>query len=206
MKVAKKKQLKIAIALGAGSGLRISEIVGQKQRYSKCCSAELTTKIFINKITRQRRKRTLCTKCNNKINKETDTFLSKKENDWAIPPLSRDGINLEAHQIKVVQGKGKKDRITVTSKWLNENNVKYLPLKIPQRTLQYNFTQLCKKVLGKPCNFHMLRHAFGNYMVNEKNVPIPMVQQLMGHTRIETTGVYTKANPKQAIERAWEAF
>ncbi len=159
MKVAKKKQLKLAIALGAGSGLRISEIVG-----------------------------------------------GDRKDGSVIPALSQDKINLETHQIKVEQGKGKKDRITVTSKWLNDSNIKLLPLKIPQRTLQYNFTQLCKKVLGKQCNFHMLRHAFGNYMVNEKNVPIPMVQQLMGHSRIDTTGVYTKANPKQAIERAWEAF
>lgn len=206
MKAAKTKQLKLAIALGAGSGLRISEIVGQKKRYSKCCSAELITKIFINKVTGLKRKRTVCTQCNNKIDYKRDTSLSKKENDWTIPPLRRDKINLEAHQIKVEQGKGKKDRITVTSRWLNDTNIKFLPLKIPQRTLQYNFTQLCKKVLGKPCNIHMLRHAFGNYMVNEKNVPITMVQQLMGHSRIDTTSVYTKANPKQAIEKAWEAF
>jgi len=28
----------------------------------------------------------------------------------------------------------------------------------------------------------------------------------MGHSRIDTTGIYTKANPKQAIEKAWESF
>ena len=43
-------------------------------------------------------------------------------------------------------------------------------------------------------------------MVNEKNLPLPMVQGMLGHSRLDTTGIYTKANPKQAIERAWDCF
>lgn len=154
LKAADSKELKLAIALGAGSGLRISEIVGSK----------------------------------------------------GIPALTFDMVNLETHQIRIIQGKGKKDRITVTSPWLNKTNIQVLPIKTPMRTLQWQFTKLCKKVLKKDCNFHMLRHSFGNYMVNDRNVPLPQVQTLMGHSRIDTTGIYTKANPVQAIQRAWEAF
>jgi integrase len=161
IKVAKTKELKMAIALGAGSGLRISEIVGSR---------------------------------------------GHKDGWWKIPPVTKGKINLEEHQIRIIQGKGNKDRITVTNKWLNQSNIQILPLKMAIRTLQYQFNRLTEKVLGKRCNFHMLRHSFGNYMVNEKNVPLPMVQSLMGHSRIDTTGIYVKANPKQAIERAWEAF
>ncbi len=156
LKAAHTKQLKLAIALGAGSGLRISEIVGSPNA--------------------------------------------------DIPPLTKDRIDLEEHQIRVLQGKGKKDRITVTSPWLNKTNVNYLPIKMPIRTLQYQFTKLTERALKKKCNFHMLRHSFGNYLVNEKEVPLPMVQQMMGHSRIDTTGIYTKANPKATIKRAWEAF
>jgi len=43
-------------------------------------------------------------------------------------------------------------------------------------------------------------------MVNEKNVPLPMVQSMLGHSRLDTTGIYTKSNPVQAIERAWQSF
>ena len=123
-----------------------------------------------------------------------------------VPALEPTNINLAAHQIRIISGKGQKDRITVTSPWLNETNIKLLPLKIKRTTLQGRFQRLALKVLGRKINFHTLRHGFGNYMVNDKNVPLPMVQTLMGHSRIDTTGIYTKANPKQAVDRAWEVF
>lgn len=208
LKAEKRKEYKLAIALGFGSGLRISEIVGGKKRYSKCHNVEVEFKILLVRNYKgelKEKKRMFCKVCN-KLLLIKDTYLSRKKDDWSIPPLSPDMIDLKEHQIRVIQGKGKKDRITVTSPWLNETNIKILPLKIPQRTLQYNFNVLTEKVLGKRCNFHMLRHGFGNYMVNEKNVPMPMVQQMMGHSRIDTTGIYTRANPKKTIEAAWGAF
>lgn len=159
LKAEKRKEYRLAIALGFGSGLRISEIIGGKRK-------DATT----------------------------------------IPPLTFERVDLKEHQIRIIQGKGRKDRITVTSPWLNETALKLLPLKMPKRTLQHNFSRLTEKVLGKKCHFHQLRHGFGNYMVNERNVPLPMVQQMMGHSRVDTTGIYTKANPKQAIATAWEAF
>ncbi len=153
IKATPKRELKLAIALGAGSGLRISEVVGNKK---------------------------------------------------GIPALTEDNVDLDAKSIRIINAKGGKDRIATTSPWLNKSNVKLLPLNIPIRTLQYQFTTLAKKVLKKDCNFHMLRHSFGNYMVNEKNVPISIVQTLMGHSKLDTTGIYTKANPKQAIAKVWE--
>ena len=159
MKAEKRRNYKLAIALGFGSGLRISEIVGRKRKDGK-----------------------------------------------GIPALTQDRVNLKEHQIVIEQGKGKKDRITVTSPYLNETNIKLLPLKIPLRTLQHNFTQLAKRVLKQNMSFHTLRHGFGNYMVNDKEVPLPMVQMMMGHSRVDTTGMYAKANPQKAIARAWESF
>jgi integrase len=120
--------------------------------------------------------------------------------------LQFEDVNLKEHQIFVRQGKGQKDRVTVTSPWLNGSNISSLPLNIPTRTLQARITRLGKKVLQKQISFHTLRHGFGNYMVNEKGLPMPLVQSMMGHSRIDTTGIYTKANPKQAIQKAWEVF
>jgi len=122
-----------------------------------------------------------------------------------ISPLTSEQINLQEHTIRVF-GKGGKERITVTSPMLNETNIKLLPLKINRRTLQRRITNLGKKVLGKDVTFHTLRHGFANFMVNEKNVPLPMVQSMLGHSRLDTTGIYTKSNPKQAIATAWEKF
>lgn len=151
----KDKKFKLALVLGFGSGLRISEIIGYKDK---------------------------------------------------IPPLTADNIDLQTHQIKVVSGKGKKDRITVVPKWLREEHLKLLPLDINRRTLQYRVKSLGKKYLNKNISFHTLRHGFGNHMVNERNIPLPMVQGMMGHTRLDVTGIYTKANPKKAINKAWEEF
>jgi integrase len=160
IKAARTKELKLAIALGFGSGLRLSEVVGG-----------------ISKVSKRK-----------------------------IPALVQNMVNLKEHQIRILSGKGDKDRITVTSPWLNESNIKNLPIILPQRTLQYQFTALCKRVLSKKAHFHQLRHGFGNYMVNEKGIPMPMVQAMMGHSRIDTTGIYAKANPKEAVKRAWESF
>ncbi len=204
VRAAKTKQLKLAIALGAGSGLRISEVVGQKTRYTKCCKVKVEDKII--KVDNKPRKKKFCSKCGKMLDYEKDTFESKKKDDWNIPPVIPDVMNLDEHQIRIIQGKGKKDRITVTSKWLNETNIKILPIKMPQRTLQWQFNRLTERVLKQRHNFHMLRHSFGNFMVVEKNVPMTVVQQLMGHSRLDTTAIYSKANPKQAIKIAWEAF
>ena len=51
-----------------------------------------------------------------------------------------------------------------------------------------------------------LRHGFANFMVNEKNIPLPMLQSMLGHSRLDTTGIYVKSNPIQAINTAWEVF
>jgi len=127
------------------------------------------------------------------------------ESDVLIPRLEQGQIDLERHKIKIL-GKGGKERITVASPWLNKTNIALLSIKIPRRTIQGRFTRLCKKTLGRELNFHTLRHGFGNYMVNVKKVPLPMVQQMLGHSRIDTTGIYTKSNPKETIDTAWESF
>lgn len=122
-----------------------------------------------------------------------------------IKPLEPSQIDLKAHSIRIF-GKGQRERITVTSPMLNENNIKLLPLKIERRTIQRRIKRLSREVLGKEITFHTLRHGFANFMANEKQVPLPMVQTMLGHSRLDTTGIYTKSNPVQAIETAWENF
>lgn len=128
-----------------------------------------------------------------------------KNSNQNIKALTKEQVDLDGHKIRIL-GKGEKERITVTSPWLSKNNIKLLPLKIPRRTIQGRFTRLCKKTLGRKLSFHTLRHGFGNFMVNVKGVPLPMVQQMLGHSRLDTTGIYTKSNPKATIDKAWESF
>jgi len=140
-----------------------------------------------------------------KTNKETKKIELIPDNS-KIPPLTADMINLEKHQIRLEDAKGGKWRTTVTPPLLKEPMLKLLPIKIPRRTAQYRFEQLSKKVLGKKMSIHTLRHGFGNYMVNDLKLPLPMVQGYLGHSRLDTTGIYTKANPEAAVNTAWEAM
>ena len=124
-----------------------------------------------------------------------------------IKPLEAHQVDLNSRQIKVL-GKGGKERITVINPLfpIKESMLKLLPLKIQRRTLQNRFKAICKKVLGKPLNFHTLRHGFANHMLNERNLPMPMVQGFGGWARLDTVGIYAHANPIQAVERVWEGF
>jgi len=124
-----------------------------------------------------------------------------------IKPLTKDMVDLQSKQIRII-GKGGKERITVINPLfpLKENMLNMLPLKINRRTLQSHFRKLCEKVLGKPLNFHTLRHGFANHMLNERGLPMPMVQGFGGWARLDTVGIYAKSNPKQAINKVWEGF
>jgi integrase len=44
-----------------------------------------------------------------------------------IKPLTKENVDLEKHQIRL-KGKRGKERITVTSPWLNQTNIQLLPL------------------------------------------------------------------------------
>jgi len=143
-----------------------------------------------------------CEKCGKLLAKSE---IKRHKTEWAIKPLIPDQINLKEHTIRIL-GKGGKERITVTSPWLSEKNIKYLPLKIQRRKIQRRITQLSKKVLGRPITFHTLRHGFANYMMNDKGVSPAILQSLLGHSNLSTTSVYTKANPIHAIKSAWESF
>jgi site-specific recombinase XerC len=124
-----------------------------------------------------------------------------------IKPLEAHQVDLQTRQIKVF-GKGGKERITVINPLfpIKDTMLKLLPLKIERRTLQNRFKNLCERTLGKPLNFHTLRHGFANHMLNERGLPMPMVQGFGGWARLDTVGIYAKANPVQAIGKVWEGF
>ena len=200
MKAEKRKEMKLVMLLAFGAGLRISEIVGLKKNISICCQADVEPKRIevIGKTT----KIYFCTKCQKQLsNKEM-----RRGKEWAIPPLTPDKIDLQTHQIRIDMAKSGKWRVTVTPPSLTQELVNLLPIKTPRITIQYRFVKLAKKVLNKKLSFHILRHGFGNYQANVAKLPLPMVQQLMGHSRLDTTGIYTKANPIASIGEAWKGM
>lgn len=129
----------------------------------------------------------------------------QRKDKVAILPLEAEQIDLQAKTIKVIGGKGMKDRIVPLFKNFNEGYLKLLPLNIKLSTLQAHFKALCKRVLNKDGHFHMLRHGFG-VLSTKLKVPMPYIQQAMGHSRLDTTGIYTAAAPEDMLEgykKAW---
>jgi len=123
----------------------------------------------------------------------------------AILPLQKEQIDLQAKTIKVIGGKGMKDRIVPLFPGFGESHLKLLPLEIKRSTLQSHYKTLVKKVLNRNSHFHELRHGFGVASTIRK-VPMPFIQQAMGHSRLDTTGIYTAASPeemKKAYSEAW---
>ena len=119
-----------------------------------------------------------------------------------IEPLTKEMV--EPASIRLEQAKGKKDRIVPRPKRMSEKAVNMLPLTIQRRALQSFITNLGNNVLNKHITFHTLRHYFGSQCAEK--MPLHQVQMLMGHSRLDTTGIYLHANPKQAIENAREVF
>lgn len=135
-------------------------------------------------------------------NKDTGKIIEK---DVVIPRLEKNQVDLEGHKIKIL-GKGGKERITHTSSWLNKSNISLLPITIPRRTVQGRFSRLSEKVLGRRLNIHTLRHGWANYLINVKRVPATQVQMLGGWSRLDTLGIYAKANPADAVQAGYEVF
>lgn len=128
----------------------------------------------------------------------------KVNGEFKIFPLTKDKINFDGNSIRVF-GKGNKERIVPLPKRFNQNCFNMLPLKIPRRTLQDNVTALGKKYLGKNISFHTLRHGFATHCLR-KGLNLSEVQMFLGHTRMDTTGIYLHADPQEGIKKYGEVF
>ncbi|KKM88826.1 hypothetical protein LCGC14_1254820 [marine sediment metagenome] len=135
-----------------------------------------------------------------RTNKKTGQVVVK---ETEVPALTKERV--ESASIRIVSGKGGKDRIVPRPKRLNQTAVDLLPLNLKRRALQHFITTLGFKVLKKEISFHTLRHGFASHLLNSGR-PIHEVQMLLGHSRLDTTGVYLHANPVKAIEGARDIF
>ena len=123
-------------------------------------------------------------------------------------------IEWDRKQIRIRQGKGKKDRITLLSSVLQEILSEYLHTYKPVTYLfegqwggQYTGSSLrsiLKKAMHSVGNekgytVHCLRHSFATHLL-EAGTDLRYIQSLLGHSSSKTTEIYTHVS-QRAIDK-----
>ena len=129
--------------------------------------------------------------------------------------LTVSDVSIDMGTLRIRQGKGRKDRVTVFSENLKEGLLEFMEDKSPSdylftsardstkklsvRTVQKVFERaLAVSGIRKKASCHDLRHSFATHLL-ERGTDIRYIQRLLGHKNISTTAIYTKvSNP--AIE------
>ena len=132
----------------------------------------------------------------------------------------------ENEMLLKVFGKGKKERIVPFGKpakvalkvYLKKRNLNFqsspeIPLfcswrenRIGVRRVQVILEDYLAVVLGSEDNYsreganpHTLRHSFATHLI-EENVDIRLIQELLGHSSVSSTQLYTNVDTKKMIE------
>ena len=123
-----------------------------------------------------------------------------------VQQIKPSAIDSARMQVRVVQGKGKKDRYTILSKKTLELLRFYYKIERPSvylfepqgqkgiilsDTTLNNIVQKNAKKAGikKQISFHTLRHCFATHLL-EQGVNLKLIQQFLGHNSLKTTSIY----------------
>ncbi|MGB2790972.1 MAG: tyrosine-type recombinase/integrase [Candidatus Moraniibacteriota bacterium] len=125
--------------------------------------------------------------------------------------LKVEDLDIDELIVHIKGAKGKKDRISVLPEKLRNDLRNIIAGKsnddlvftsnrggaLTTTSLQKMFRKsLVKAKVNKPATFHSLRHSFATHLL-ENGTDVRYVQELLGHSNIRTTQIYTQVtNPK----------
>ncbi|MBI2852782.1 MAG: tyrosine recombinase XerC [Chloroflexi bacterium] len=133
--------------------------------------------------------------------------------------LKVENIDMETREVRVVSGKGAKDRIALIGEpsaqalavYLGDGRIKLLGRRgnnalfvnryggqLTARTIQELLIKYANSMrLGQKVHPHLLRHTFATHMLNG-GADLRVVQELLGHASLSSTQVYTHVSKSQA--------
>lgn len=133
--------------------------------------------------------------------------------------IKKSDINYSNKTIKIM-GKGSKERIVYYGEYVQkyledylkrDNNSKYLFVnkKNEQLTI-YEVEQIVKDIVAKislktHVTPHTLRHTFATHMLNN-GADIKSVQEMLGHSSLGTTGIYTHVSTDRLKDVYFKTF
>ncbi len=119
--------------------------------------------------------------------------------------------NIDENYIKVL-GKGNKERQIPSNSVISELLKNYIKIHNPKtylfeknkvnytnRQLQYKIEKAFKEI-GIKATPHQLRHSFATDLLNE-GARINDISQLLGHSSLKATGIYTKLNTNTKLKQ-----
>lgn len=124
--------------------------------------------------------------------------------------LKPENVDKAQHIIHIKEAKGKKDRDIPIVKPLKMNEqtmlraLTKLPIDCGVRALEIAFKSISRGVLNKDVHFHTLRHSSATWLLNKKKWDMRQVQRFLGHSKIQTTEIYTHINPQDLVNLEWE--
>lgn len=123
--------------------------------------------------------------------------------------LQRNDIDFEGKQIRINEGKGKKDRIVPLPRGFKEKHLEFIPFDFKDRNLQKAFRTYAEKSglkEKKPSvHFHSLRHGFATQCLR-KGINLRSIQQMLGHSDLGTTAIYLQLAPEESLNEYQEKF
>lgn len=128
-------------------------------------------------------------------------------------------LDFDRALLHVKEGKGKKDRMTLLPQKLRDHLLMWVRMRpisglvfeserggrFSTRSLQKVFERSCLAAgITKQVTFHSLRHSFATHVL-ENGTDIRFIQQLLGHSNIKTTLIYTHVTDR-ALQKIQSPF
>lgn len=132
-----------------------------------------------------------------------ETFIKTGIRNAELCNLRIENIDFKTQIFKIIQGKGKKDRLGIMPSSLLRTIIIFLQGRksgflflnnrgkpFSTRSIQYIISEIkTKSNINKDIHPHSLRHTFAT-ILKESGVEIRDIQKLLGHSNIQTTTIY----------------